>query len=422
VRSRDAHASAGPVHRAESLRANSEETARGLGPDERSFRDGRATRVRSLGGGGCVRSGSKQPVLQLPTRFDREQAPDDHRRMRLAPRLLLPWLGATIAFLLLFVSPARALADQGLTTCDGPAECCPAKIDVSPGASHAVLVGAVIVGIYEVSEKSSSWTADFYLYESWEPAAGFVPQTEIVNEIERKSSQFDTTELRDGRCMRTRRLHSTLRTGFNLRTFPFDVQTLTLELSDAEFPSRQVHYDDRTIAGVDDAVLHQLAAWKVAPTVQYVRTTKAFRWDPGAPDYDYATFSVTVWRHVSYHLGRYFLPLLLIVIVSFGVFWINPEDLSSEMSVAVTCLLAAVALQLAEGSALPDVNYLTIADRAFATSYVAIALSVLQALYTNHLTRAGKHDLAIAIDRRCRVAFPVGLVLALAAAVVQACA
>jgi hypothetical protein len=198
----------------------------------------------------------------------------------------------------------------------------------------------------------------------------------------------EQAELRDGRCIRTRRLHSTLRTGFNLRTFPFDAQTLTLVLSDAQFPSGQVRYDDRTIAGLDDAALHELAAWKVAPAVQYARTTKAFRWDPGAPDYDYATFSVTVWRHVGYHIGRYFLPLLLIVIVSFGVFWINPEDLASEMSVAVTCLLAAVALQLAEGSALPEVAYLTIADRAFATSYVAIALSVLQALYTNHLSRA----------------------------------
>jgi hypothetical protein len=193
-----------------------------------------------------------------------------------------------------------------------------------------------------------------------------------------------------------------------------------LELSDAEFPSRQVRYDERAIAGVDEAALHQLAAWMVGPALQYARTSRAFRWDPGAPDYDYATFSVTVRRHVSYHIGRYFLPLLLIVIVSFGVFWIDPEDLASEMQVAVTCLLAAVALQLAEGSELPEVSYLTIADRSFATSYVAIALAVLQAVYTNHLARTGKRDVAVAFDRRCRIAFPVGLILALIVAVARA--
>ena len=312
---------------------------------------------------------------------DRERARDDHRRMRLGPRLLSPWCVAIAAFLLLFVVPARGLADQGVTTCDGPPVCCPTRIEVAPGETHTVLVGVVFVGIYEVSEKTSSRTGDFYLYESWGPAVGFVPQTEIVNEIERKSSQFDNTELRDGKCMRTRRLHSTLRTGFNLRTFPFDVQTLTLELSDAD--SRFLRFATTT---------GQLRAW----TTPRCTSSRLGKWPPSsstpeqprrfagirAPNYDYATFSVTVARHVSYHIGRYFLPLLLIVVVSFGVFWIDPADLASEMSVAVTCLLAAVALQLAEGSELPGVDYLTIANGAFATSYVAIALSVVQALYT----------------------------------------
>jgi hypothetical protein len=340
--------------------------------------------------------------------------------MRHSVELPSRWHLAIAGVLFWLLIHGRALADQGLSTCNGPPECCPAKVEIAAGARHTVRVGIVLVGIYEVSEKTSSWTADYYLYESWEPAAGFVPQTEIVNEIERKSSQFDSTEVRDGRCMRARRLNSTLRTGFDLRTFPFDIQTLRLELSDAEFPSREVQYDERAIAGVDDAALHQLAAWMITPTVHYARVTRAFRWDPGSPDYDYATFSVTARRHVSYHLGRYFLPLLLIVIVAFGVFWINPEDLASEMQVAVTCLLAAVALQLAEGSELPEVNYLTIADRTFAASYVAITLSVLQALYTNRLSRAGKQRLALAIDRRCRIAFPAGLILALVIAVVRA--
>lgn len=320
---------------------------------------------------------------------------------------------------LTMLSSARALASD--PTCDGPPSCCPATVDLADGSAHRVKVGAVIVGIYELSEKASCWSADFYLYEQWEPAPAFVPQTEIVNEIERKSVQFDTTELRDGRCLRTRRIHSSLRTGFNLRTFPFDYQALSLVLSDAEFSARQVQYEDQAVAaGVDDSALHQLAAWKVMPGLRFERASRAFQWDPGAPDYDYATFSVTVRRHVSYHIGKFFLPLLLIVIVSFAVFWINPEDLASAMQVAVTCLLAAVALQLAEGSELPDVSYLTIADRAFATSYVAIALAVLQAVYTNRLVRVGKKDLALRIDRWSRVGFPLALVLALTLAVTRA--
>ncbi len=73
----------------------------------------------------------------------------------------------------------------------------------------------------------------------------FTPQTEIVNESERHATLFDTTELRDGICQRSRRIHSTLRCNFNLRTFPFDRQELPLEISDDEFAVNDVIYADR---------------------------------------------------------------------------------------------------------------------------------------------------------------------------------
>jgi hypothetical protein len=319
----------------------------------------------------------------------------------------------------LFPRVARA-SDQGLSTCDGPAACCPASVSLDIQGRHVVEVGAVLLAITDVSEKSSTWGADYYSYEFWDPSPGFVPQTDVVNEVERKSTQFDTTEIRDGRCMRTRRIRSTLRANFNLRTFPFDFQTLPIQFSDAEYTSDQVHYEEKHIAGLDDAVIHDVAAWKVLPELHFEHERRGFHWDPGAPDYDYATFFLTVRRHVSFHLGKYFLPLLLIVIVAFSVFWIDPEDLASEVQVAVTCLLAAVALQLSEGSELPDVSYLTIADRAFITSYIAITFAVLQVVYTNYLTRKGHKDRAIRLDLRCRIGFPIGLFVVFLGALVRA--
>jgi len=82
------------------------------------------------------------------------------------------------------------------------------------------------------------------------------------------------------------------------------------------------------------------------------------------------------------------------------------------LQISVTCLLAVVALQFAEASDLPDVSYLTLADRVYATSYVCIALSTLQAVYTNALVRADKRALALRVDRVSRVLFPVFLLVA----------
>jgi hypothetical protein len=321
-------------------------------------------------------------------------------------------LGAVIALvLLLFCRSALAIEEK----CSGPEECCPDKQVESLDHVVTVKEGIVLLGISNVSEKSGTWDADFYLYEQWPPTAGFTPRTEVVNEVVRQSVGFDDTDLRNGICTRSRRLHSTLRSEFNLRRFPFDQQTLTLRLSDNEFDSKSVVYSEKPyVLGLDDGVRTMVSGWRVSGEPTFTHTRSAFEWEPGAPQYDYAQFQVSIQRHVTFHLTRYFLPLILIVVVSMLAFWIDPEDLSSQMQIGVTCLLAAIALQFAEGGTLPEVSYLTLADRAYAVCYVAIAAAVVESISVNALVRKGFKERAIRLDRICRLLFPVAVIVGLA--------
>jgi hypothetical protein len=125
-------------------------------------------------------------------------------------------------------------------------------------------------------------------------------------------------------------------------------------------------------------------------------------------------------RHVTFHMTKYFLPLLVIVVIAFSVFWIDAEDLSSQVTIGVTCVLAAIAFQFAEASSLPEVAYLTLADRVFAVCYVAIGLAVMQTIYSNGLARRGKKAEAALLDRRCRAVFPVVLIAALVLSTIRA--
>jgi hypothetical protein len=313
----------------------------------------------------------------------------------------------------LFLTARAAFAVE--EKCSGPEECCPDK--QVEALDHLVTVkeGIVLLAISNVSEKSGTWDADFYLYEQWPPTPGFTPRTEVVNEVVRTSVGFDDTDLRDGICTRSRRIHSTLRSEFNLRTFPFDTQTLTLHLSDNEFDSKSVVYSDKPyILGLDDSVKSMVSGWHVSGEPTFTRTRSAFKWEPGAPEYDYGHFSVSIRRHVTFHLTRYFLPLILIVVVSMLAFWIDPEDLASQLQIGVTCLLAAIALQFAEGGTLPEVSYLTFADRAYAVCYVAIAAAVLESITVNGIVRKGDKERALRFDRICRRLFPAVVILSLA--------
>jgi hypothetical protein len=304
--------------------------------------------------------------------------------------------------------------------CPGPAECCTDKPADTLARPAVVSIGVAVTGLYNVNEKTGTWDADYYLYETWEPQPGFAPQTEVVNEVARQSEQFGSLVRRGDRCIRARRLRSTLSSPYDLRVFPFDRQRLVLQLSDSWFDTSLARYAPRPmLEGVDDVVYTQLTQWEVDRTLEYTLSKRAFEWEKDvweaeAPVYDYATFALHVRRHTTFHVTKFFLPLLVIVMVSMSVFWVDPEDLASQVGIGVTCLLAAIAFQLTQATTLPEVAYLTLADLVYVASYFAIALALAESIYTNVQTRAGRKERALRVDRACRIAFPAAFVLMVA--------
>ena len=333
---------------------------------------------------------------------------------------ILPLLIMVAALLgVVLCSPRQARADG--RNCDGPAVCCPTKVASEIPVHVDVAIGVTLIGLYNINEKAGTWDADYYLHEAWSPTADFTPQTEIVNEVSRQTQQFDETELRGGRCVRSRRVHSTLHTRYNLRLFPFDSQQLTMVVSDAEFTAQEAAYTDRPAhVELDEGARDQLSGWKLGGDLSYVHAPRVFKGDDGAPLYDYATFSLPVYRHVSFHLTKFFLPLFVIVAVAFSALWIDPDDLNSRASIGVTCLLAAIAFQFAEAGSLPEVPYLTLADRVYVICYFALALVTVTSVYANAQARAGRKERALTLDRRARRLFPVALLVALTFGVVRA--
>lgn len=300
-------------------------------------------------------------------------------------------------------------------TCEGPGACCPSEVSATLPTPASVQLGVLIVGLHAVDEKVGTWSADFYLTESWNPKPGFSPETEIANEVARLSEQFDTIELSRDQCIRSRRIRSTFQNAFNLRRFPLDRQVLVMEFSDAWFASSSLEYTSApSVSALDQSALDQVTSWKIEGALRYRRYARSLQEANGASQYDYARFELPVRRHLTYHLTKFFLPLLVIVAVSLALFWIDPADIGSRVSIGVTCLLAAIAFQLADASNLAEVEYLTLADRVYASCYVFIAASLVMAIYQNSLIRRGMAELARRWDRRSRIGFPLGVLTSVA--------
>jgi hypothetical protein len=102
-------------------------------------------------------------------------------------------------------------------------------------------------------------------------------------------------------------------------------------------------------------------------------------------------FSLHVVRHSEYYIFRIFLPLFLMVTVSWGVLWIPPADLNSQLMISVTTVLTLVAFSVAISNVLPPVPYLTFYDGFFLASFLFILLSIGETLtaHTMHTSASG---------------------------------
>lgn len=118
-------------------------------------------------------------------------------------------------------------------------------------------------------------------------------------------------------------------------------------------------------------------------------------------------FSFSAKRHIGYYLTKVLLPLIMIVMMSWIVFWIHPSEAGSQISVSITSMLTLIAYRFAIGSSLPTVSYLTRMDMFILFSTIMVFIALLEAILTSRLVKDGKEETAVSIDRACRVIFPL---------------
>ena len=107
-------------------------------------------------------------------------------------------------------------------------------------------------------------------------------------------------------------------------------------------------------------------------------------------------------------------PLLLIVMMSWLVFWISQALGSVKISTGVTSMLTLIAYRLAIGNDVPKLPYLTLLDAFILVSTVLVVLALIMVVTSTAMWSNGRQDPVRAIDQRCRVMFPAVFVASIA--------
>lgn len=196
-----------------------------------------------------------------------------------------------------------------------------------------------------------------------------------------------------------------------LRDFPFDRQVLRLHLVSPTSRASELELvadETWTDTGLKDAV-------GLAPELS-LPDWRVVDWRAGEADYELTPrwraagyeVELTVARAARYYVLKVLLPLLLIVLMSWSVFWLDPATSTGiQIGVSTTSMLTLIAYRFTIDTHVPRVPYLTRLDAFVLVSTVLVFLTLVVTIVTARLHLHGRDAAAKALDRACRYAFPL---------------
>jgi hypothetical protein len=294
-----------------------------------------------------------------------------------------------------------------------------------------IAIALHIVNIASINEVNEQFLMDAYLFARWiDPrlayapggpndgernyAAGqiWIPQLEMINGASpRARGDVSIRVAPDGTVKYAERCKVELSSRFALRRFPFDRQSLLIIIHPFLVDGPRVKFslaDHATWTASEFDSYTSLAQWDLTAVEPQIRTAAMY----GGLSVPEARFEISVERRSSFYLWKVFLPLLLMVFLSWAVFWIEANDLSNQVQVAVTTILTVIAFAFAISVTMPRLPYLTYIDAFFLECYIYVFITVVE-LMTVHVTHRieRRRDVGLRIRRYSRWVIPASFVV-----------
>jgi hypothetical protein len=249
-------------------------------------------------------------------------------------------------------------------------------------------------------------------YREYTKGDVWIPYFEMVNGVS-PHDRYDVSiqGAPDGSIRYIERFHAVLSSRFMLRRFPFDSQSLLIIIHPFVRQTGDINFflSSRDVGAAREfAQYSSLAQWNFEGLDSWVGTANLYGHYQSAE----ARFTIRVKRRSDFYIWKVMLPLLLMVILSWSVFWVEARDLSNQVQIAVTTILTVIAFAFAISATMPRVPYLTYIDAFFLTCYVFVFLAIveLMAVHLSH-RRDRATDLGLRIQRISRWAIPAAFLV-----------
>ncbi len=355
----------------------------------------------------------------------------------MALRALLPaaafaaLLGVAAAQAVAAEPPADLVADLERPATPRSGAPCPAESAYSPVRPDAAAGPTVVaLGVYfqdvaALNDVDQTLDADVYVLTRWrdprlaDPARGdaaaecpvpagrlWMPAIEPEN-LRGRQSFYRERFLVDGRGVVTyaQRLWVKLSYPLDFRDFPLDRHRWTVTLWPVLARADEVVFTPlKRATGMADRL--SIQGWRIdGPHAEASTGPRPAR----AGTYTRLDVELGLARNWAYHAWKLGVPLTLIVLMAYGVYFIPATALPQQIGLGTTAMLTLIAYMLTLGSTLPRISYLTRADRFFVGSAILVFLGLVKAVAA---AAAGQGPRAQALERANRWGrwvFPVAM-------------
>lgn len=344
----------------------------------------------------------------------RSMWPNKRTPMRQTKSSMLSFLVAVL-FMIPFAAMAQQPQDQD--PCAPP----PYRTDVRPdpaGVPTEVLIGMRLVDLLAINDVDQTISLDLSTRMQWTDsrlaawegcklpiASIWFPTLAMKNSGRIFERWPDTVSVGEGgRIMYLQRSSGTFSSYHKLREFPFDTQHISLHFFPLEWSAEKlVFVNDTAFTGASEVL--NISDWQFLGIEATLREANFAYLDQVRSGYD---LTITTKRYLGFYMWKIFLPITMIVMMSWSVFWIDPAQYGTQIGLSATTVLTMVAFIFATTSMLPSLGYFTLLDRYVVLATLFVFLALLQSLTTSFLVSRQHVGRAKTLDVASRFAFPIG--------------
>lgn len=277
--------------------------------------------------------------------------------------------------------------------------------EAQTAAPDTAKVGIWMKSLYDMDISQGAYSTNFWMWfiyksDSISPAAS----AEITNAKAFDYAQQDM-EKKNGLNWATQECHAEMKQHWDVDYFPFDVQTLTIVVEDAQEDASTLVYEADTVNSTYSNEL-ELAGWtvqdfKVKTSQHEYKTTFG---DPslkdGSSSYPVFTAALTLKRQGWGLFFKLFTGMYVAFFISWLAFFVPPTEVDPRFGLSVGGLFGAVGNKYLVDSILPDIISTSLADRLHGLTFVMLLTNIVVSVISLYYAKQEKIALYKKIDRR----------------------